>query len=108
MEDRAQGAADPNKLREQRDLLIDLRQKVAMYERELALVHGESQKQIDRLEKENSELKRDRADEKTNRHIAGEIEQSNAQRTRGVLIDTKTELEKAAKTIKDLNQEIKV
>ena len=52
-----QNAADPKKLKEQRDLLIDLRQKIAMYEKELTLVSDNSQLKIDKLEKENNVLK---------------------------------------------------
>jgi hypothetical protein len=42
---------DLKKLQEQRDLLIDLRQKVQMYERELKLITEQSSSEIDALTK---------------------------------------------------------
>ena len=42
---------DLKKLQEQRDLLIDLRHKVQMYERELKLITEQSSSEIDALTK---------------------------------------------------------
>ena len=63
-------AADPKKLRDQRDLLVDLRQKVAMYERELNLVNDQSSKMIKELEEQNSKLKEKVNDDSLNGIIA--------------------------------------
>lgn len=47
-------------------------------------------------------------DTKLNQHIAGEIEQTHAAQTKHLLQTTKGELEKAANTIRELNNEIKI
>ena len=79
-----------------------------MYEKELALVSDNSQLKIDKLEKENSELRNRDAEHKEGRVLAQQIDARNAQETRNVLKETKAELEAAAKTIKQLHSEIKV
>jgi hypothetical protein len=57
---------DPKKLKEQRDLLIDLRQKVQMYERELKLISENSGSEIDALQKQVDMYKRREKDVKLN------------------------------------------
>ena len=48
-EQQLSGGTNSKKLKEQRDLLIDLRQKVSMYEREVKLISDQSQSEIDVL-----------------------------------------------------------
>ena len=68
---------DPQKLKEQRDLLIDLRQKVTMYERELKLVTEQSNAEIDHLTKQVDNYQRKEQDSKLNEHIKQETEASH-------------------------------
>lgn len=79
-----------------------------MYERELKLISEQSKRELDQLTKENDQLKRQAEDANLNQHIAGQIEQTHASQTKVLLTTTKSELEKAAATIQDLNNEIKI
>lgn len=89
-------------------MLVDLRQKVAMYERELNLVNEQSSKIIKELEDENSKLKEKANDAELNGNIAQEIDKSNANKTRKILEATKGDLEGASNAIKALNEELRV
>jgi len=88
--------------------LIDLRQKVNIYERELKLISENSGAEIDALQKQIDMYKRREQDVKLNQHIQSEIDQTNTSKTKTLLVATKTELEQAARTIKELNHEIQV
>ena len=85
--------SDPVKLKEQRDLLIDLRQKVTMYERELKLVTDQSAAEIEALSKQVENYQRREEDFKLNEQIKKQQEDSNAAQTKQLLVTTRTELE---------------
>ena len=74
-------AADIKKLKEQRDLLIDLKQKNAMLEREIDLINEKTEKDMVELE----EYRQSKENDKLNRRVANEIEQNNAGRTKQIL-----------------------
>ena len=90
-------AADIKKLKEQRDLLVDLKQKNAMLEREVSLINEQAKKDSDELEGYRYRYS------KENQTAAQKLEQNNAIRSKQVLSSVKTELEAAAKTIAQLN-----
>ena len=66
LENKLEKNTDTQKLKEQRDLLIDLRQKVTMYERELKLVTDQSGAEIEALNKQVENFQRREEDLKMN------------------------------------------
>ena len=92
-EQQLSGGTNSKKLKEQRDLLIDLRQKVSMYEREVKLISDQSQSEIDVLQKRLDNYERKEQDQKLNEHIATEIEATTKIQTKELLMNTKSELE---------------
>lgn len=79
-----------------------------MYERELKLISEQSGAEIDTLTKQLDNYQQREQVIKLNDHIKTEIDASNSDKTRTLLMTTKAELEQAAKTIKELNHEITV
>lgn len=79
-----------------------------MYERELKLITEQSSSEIDGLTKQLDHYKRREQDIKLNQQINGELEATQQSRTKEILITTKQELEQAARTIKELNNELMV
>ena len=58
-------ATDPELLKEQRDMITDLKQKVAILERELQLVHDNFEKEIEKYKIEGGVGKKGTMDEAT-------------------------------------------
>ena len=61
--------ADPKVLKEQRDLIHDLKSKVTILEKELKIVHDNSEKEIEELRKENEALAAQRMDDDFNKDM---------------------------------------
>ena len=74
----------------------------------MKLITEQSQNEIESLNKQLLSYQQKEQDFKLNQKIASEIEESNQIKTKQLLVTTKGELEKAATTIKELNNEIKV
>ena len=68
----------------------------------------QSKRKHDKLGQENEKMRRQADDVDLNQHITGQIEQTHASQTKVLLTTTKGELEKAAATIQDLNNEVKI
>ena len=99
--------ADPKLMREQRDLINDLKQKVTVLERELQMIHNNSERELEQLRKENEELQAKKNDDEFNKDMQSHMEKMTVQRLKQELIASKTEIDQASRQVELLNQELK-
>ena len=99
--------ADPKLMREQRDLINDLKQKVTVLEKELQMIHNNSEREMEKLRKENEELQAKKTDDEFNKDMQSHMEKMTVQRLRQELIAAKTEIDQASRQVELLNQELK-
>ncbi|CDW90750.1 ubiquitin carboxyl-terminal hydrolase family protein [Stylonychia lemnae] len=99
--------ADPKIMKEQRDLINDLKGKVIVLERELKMVHEGSEKEISQLREELEGLRSQRHDEDFNKDMQQHVEKMTMQKLRQELTNARQELDQAGQQVAGLNQEIK-
>ena len=94
---------NPDIVREQKDLILELRQKVGVLERELNLIVKSTNEEMARLKVDNSKLAAKTADQ----HASSLVDQDGLARVRQLLATSKTELDEASRQIYQLKQELK-
>lgn len=100
--------SDPKILKDQKDLIHDLKSKVTVLERELQIVHNNSDKEIERLRLENESLLAQKTDDDFSKDMQQHMEKMTLQKLRQELINAKSELDQAAKQVSVLNEEVQV
>lgn len=100
--------SNPTIIKEQKELIIDLKQRVNVLERELNLINTQTAKEIEELRKQKEDLQRQLAGDVNDKEAFRQLEEMNIYKVRGMLAKSKSELEQASTQISQLKQELSI